>query len=202
MPHSSSGPGRRPFKPERRVRLPHGVLVSISSVFWNGRKVNTRDRYPLVWWPTHRQATKGGLVRIHRAVMADHLGRRLASTEQVHHRDGNPMNWKLENLQLFGSRAAHTRLHNKELRREVTSTCPSCRELFTLPPSRLKKCAKPCCSKKCSNRIQERADWPSDSELKRMLLRKSAEEIGKTLGLSGNAVRKRARRRCLVDPRL
>lgn len=43
-------------------------------------------------------------VYLHRAEMEKKLGRKLFSHETVHHRDGDRMNWKIENLELWSSR--------------------------------------------------------------------------------------------------
>ena len=46
----------------------------------------------------------------HRAVMENHIGRRLLSSEIVHHKDHNNKNNALENLVIL-TRAEHARLH-------------------------------------------------------------------------------------------
>ena len=53
-----------------------------------------------------------GYVYKHRLVMEEALDRYLESSEVVHHRDGNPFNNELENLELFKTRADHTRYHH------------------------------------------------------------------------------------------
>ena len=56
--------------------------------------------------------------REHRVVMERHLGRRLEPWELVHHKDGNPANNAIENLELmeFGS---HTTEHHAGSRRSL-----------------------------------------------------------------------------------
>lgn len=55
---------------------------------------------------------KSGLKYIleHRFVMEQHIGRYLLRSEVVHHRDRNPSNNAIENLQLFASKAEHMRI--------------------------------------------------------------------------------------------
>ncbi len=52
-------------------------------------------------------ATANGYVAEHRLVMAESLGRALEKTEVVHHRDGDKLNNKLENLELYVSFQEH-----------------------------------------------------------------------------------------------
>ena len=57
----------------------------------------------------------GGVFKYrHVYVMAQHLGRKLAPGEVVHHIDGKRSNFELSNLQLLPSRAAHIELHRQE----------------------------------------------------------------------------------------
>lgn len=67
--------------------------------------------------PMASMRSKAGHVLEHRLVMADHLGRPLRTEEHVHHRDEDPANNAVENLQVM-SRGEHTRLH-MELRRKA-----------------------------------------------------------------------------------
>ncbi len=57
----------------------------------------------------YKGAPRGGLE--HRAIMEAAIGRKLKSTEVVHHWDENKANNALDNLCLMRSRSAHTRLH-------------------------------------------------------------------------------------------
>jgi hypothetical protein len=52
----------------------------------------------------------GRRVALHRAIMSEHLGRPLTSNEVVHHRDHNPLNNDLSNLQVM-TRAEHCIYH-------------------------------------------------------------------------------------------
>ncbi len=48
---------------------------------------------------------------LHRVIMEHIIGRELLPTEVVHHIDGNKQNNSPENLQLFSSKAEHSRFH-------------------------------------------------------------------------------------------
>jgi hypothetical protein len=56
----------------------------------------------------------GSHVAFYRAVMAAHIGRLLDSDEHVHHRNGDPADDRIENLELV-TRAEHMLIHQPEL---------------------------------------------------------------------------------------
>lgn len=53
----------------------------------------------------------GKTKQVHRIVMEEHLGRKLAKEEVVHHIDGDKSNNELDNLMLFPTKNAHTKYH-------------------------------------------------------------------------------------------
>lgn len=60
-----------------------------------------------------RGYNKKGNVKMHRAVMEEHLGRRLSPDEVVHHIDGDKTNNDISNLAVM-SREEHSSLHRKQ----------------------------------------------------------------------------------------
>lgn len=81
---------------------------------WKGGRKIRADGYILVYAPDHPYAIsdgkgkgKGRYVLEHRLVMEQHLGRYLLPNEVVHHKDENPSNNDISNLELFSSQSEH-----------------------------------------------------------------------------------------------
>jgi len=59
----------------------------------------------------HPYANKRGYIYKHRLIMEKHIGRYLTPIEVVHHKDGNKLNNKVNNLVLFKTTNEHTSYH-------------------------------------------------------------------------------------------
>lgn len=68
------------------------------------KKRVSRTGYVLVYNPEHPNSTVNGFGLEHRLVMAEHIGRPLLETEQVHHKNGVRYDNRLENLELWDVR--------------------------------------------------------------------------------------------------
>lgn len=107
------------------------------TVPWNaGTSQGWRDKRGYRW----RYVQEGGrrvARREHRVFMEDHIGRRLEPWEVVHHKDGNPANNELSNLEIkeFGT---HTAEHHQGTRKSEQAKRRM--EAFALMREELHRC--------------------------------------------------------------
>jgi hypothetical protein len=87
-----------------------------------------------------------------RYIMEQHLHRKLTSDEQVHHKDGDPTNDSIENLEVL-TKESHKKKHPAEVE---YFTCPICGDFFSKRVSVVKDVqetrghAGPFCSRECA----------------------------------------------------
>lgn len=81
---------------------------------WKGGLLRRDDRLVRYVGRDHPMADAKGYAYEHRLVMAEHLGRNLASDELVHHVNEDPMDNRIENLELmtWAEHSAHHRKNN------------------------------------------------------------------------------------------
>jgi hypothetical protein len=113
------------------------------------KKYRFCNGYKVILLPSHPYAQKHGLVREHRLVMEQYLGRYLKRGEVVHHINGDKGDNRIENLKLFNKRD-HDIFH---LRQRVYNgnkiTCCVCGKIVGRNPSQLKRGSRQVCSIEC-----------------------------------------------------
>jgi len=91
-------------------------------------------------------------------LMEQHLGRELKPNETIHHKDHNPLNNSIDNLEVI-DRAEHARLHAVK-KKDMSFLCPICSTKFALSGRKLhdaiqnrkKGKAGPFCSRSCAGK--------------------------------------------------
>lgn len=155
---------------------------------FQGRKINRSGRYPRVHYPGHPAAAKDGLAYVHRVVAWESQGP-IQTGCHVHHRNRNPEDWRPDNLEVL-SPGEHASRHRSGDRPEVRQ-CGSCGETVEIRTARRKARARVYCSKGCASSAREVAKWPDDEQLLERVQTDGARAIGRQLGVSDSAVRKR-----------
>lgn len=60
--------------------------------------------YAVIWNPAHPMSRKTGYIAEHRLIMAQYLGRMLTKEEHVHHKNGNRLDNRIENLEIVSNK--------------------------------------------------------------------------------------------------
>ena len=174
------------------------------------------SNYKQLYMPNHPNSNVNGVISEHRYIASKMLGRPLKKQEEVHHLDENPLNNKEENLIVFATKTDHKRFHwrfkcdfdvlekNEDgvyrikqsfnYVKETEMICENCKKTFISDKSYHKR-EHIFCSKECHNKSMTKADI-SEEYLYDLLVNKkmSFVSVGKLLGISDNAVRKKCKK--------
>lgn len=148
--------------------------------------------YKQVYLPDHLDSNKNGMIKEHRLVAEQKIGRRLLLTEVVHHIDGNKFNNDPDNLMVFRTNNDHSAFH-KGLRFEKDNNvyyCPDLKSEWVC-----QKCGKEISRgsvlcKECLSKEQRKVKRPNKEKLIDLISKYTFVYIGKMFGVSDNAVRK------------
>lgn len=92
-----------------------GRASGIKNGNWKGG-IRIIKGYKHILRPGHRLARKDGYVAEHRLVMEKYL---TSKTQVVHHKDGNILNNKKENLEVYKNNGVHRSSHSKTQKRNT-----------------------------------------------------------------------------------
>ncbi len=126
----------QPAKPDRKSRPRKFCCRECSNKYVARNRPNTKGwtitsrGYRMVMAKDHPAASKDGYVLEHRLMMEKTVGRRLARHEVVHHKNGDRLDNRPENLELM-TKADHDKL-DKGRRRPGMIVCPHCQEAIHL----------------------------------------------------------------------
>lgn len=99
------------WKYKLRGELPRGGPTGYLNGSYKGGAIVDKDGYMKIRFQKHPYSNDG-YVYEHRLVMESKLGRLLKKSEVVHHKNGNTLDNRAENLELFQSNAEHLALEH------------------------------------------------------------------------------------------
>ncbi len=92
-----------------------------------GRRINAKG-YVEIWTPPEQRTKRRHYTLEHRLVMEQQLGRPLAASEQVHHKNGNRADNRPENLELWSTGHSRPGVNMEEM-----VLCPQCQGTGLVP---------------------------------------------------------------------
>lgn len=105
--------------------------------------------------PLHPKANSKGLYPEHRVVMENYIGRPLLDEEDVHHKNEDKTDNRIENLEIL-TKSEHSKKHNL-VKEKIIITC-KCGTIFELSPHQYRlqikrnKSGQVFCSRSCASK--------------------------------------------------
>lgn len=123
---------------------------------WKVEKIVRKGEYNYAIVRNHPHRTDKNYVLYHRIVMENHLGRLLSPSEVVHHKNGNKLDNRIENLEAMdaSTHARHHALEHGRLWCELK--CPLCKSIFHKEYNQTflqKGSSYTACSRSCSGKF-------------------------------------------------
>lgn len=116
----------------------------------------------------------------------------LTSQQQIHHHNADAADNRAANIRIV-SRSEHGHIH-KGHRQWIRIICPICLSFRSIDRIQWQRRQNHFCSPVCSQFAQRKIEWPSPAELYDLMVTiNNWRAIGRLLGVSDNAVRKRAK---------
>lgn len=187
----------------------------MSDKTYMGRHIFDHDGYEEITMPDHPSSRDNGTVFVHTLVAEKKLGRRLKSEECVHHIDGCKSNNDPMNLLIFKTNRDHANYHSairngldfilssfdgvctctivfdKERLIKYSTLCPICGGIKSPGSKMCKTCRQDHPAKYAHH--SNLCDLDKNT-LNELLLNNSLEAIGRMYCVTGNAVKKRAKK--------
>lgn len=113
---------------------------------WRGGRIVQTSGYVYAYAPNHPHATQDGYVMEHRLVVERTLGRFLRPEEVVHHRNHDPGDNRLENLELMPSQTAHRERHGYF----EDHSCAACGAPVRRSAAHRRRWTRAFCSRRCA----------------------------------------------------
>lgn len=181
--------------------------------FYKDMKIFDHDGYEEVYFPTHPNASSIGTIFVHRLVAEDFLGRYLLPQECVHHIDGIKNHNNINNLWIFKTTSDHIKYHTaikngsdftlQRIGGTYTCNIIVSKEYYVCPNCGGKKSRYAVLCHSCTIQTHNSSLLDKDT-LSALLQTKSYTEIGRQYGMTGNGIKKIAKRyglyqRCFID---